>query len=259
MMDDIPDVVLMNILSFIPSQSFLPICHVSKRFRMAWIELKKAKQKPNGNNSTICDGINNSSDQSNPEPNNSTNDHIYLSNPFEIGNLFDSPWQCTKSIDNTGKNNNVLNKNLLTYYINNGFGNNSNHENERAAPSMNTAATARKKIKKVMLEAASRGDIEGMEYIAIKGYFLINDEDICTTVAAAGHLDALLWLRGDAKECNNKVHIDKDGETHIICPWNPTEVHREAAENSHDHIMEYVEKNCDDHEIQMHYGVGLPW
>ena len=43
------------------------------------------------------------------------------------------------------------------------------------------------------------------------------------------------------------------------CPWDITEVHREASENLHTHVLNYVESNCGDDKIEMLYGDGLPW
>ena len=157
----------------------------------------------------------------------------------------------------------MLNTTLLTYYIENGFGyydNQHSCNNTEVTFSSNTYSAKQQKemfekgrrlLRKVMLQTASRGDIDGMRYMSQRKYFALDDEEICTMTAAAGHLDALKWLRGES--INNGERND------VLCPWDPTEVHREAAENSHDDIIGYVEKNCGRHDIQMHYGVGLPW
>ena len=93
-----------------------------------------------------------------------------------------------------------------------------------------------------------------MHFMATHKYCLLDDDNICTMAGAAGHLRALKWLRGDHTSENYLIEGVK-----IQCPWNPTEVHREAAENAHDDVLDYVEKNCESHTIQTHYGVGLPW
>lgn len=187
----------------------------------------------------------------------SDNDNLvyYETNPLAIGNLFESSWYKSNQ-DELSRTKNVLNTTLLTYYIENGYGCCIKHNNEQNNELMNQSYNqnqlekGRRILRKVMLETASRGDIEGMWFMSKQGYFHLNDTEICTMAGAAGHLEALKWLRGDIQ-----IH----GMINVCCPWNPTEVHREAAENSHDHIIEYVEKNCDGHDIQMHYGVGLPW
>jgi hypothetical protein len=270
--NDIPDVALSNILSYITPQSFLPICHVSKRFRLVWIEM----HTNNGH-------MNDNTTRTHTHTGTHTSTIGYETNPLSIGNLFESSWFFNNYDNNS---NNGLNTTLLTYYIQNGFGslvlknyhtihnndnndsnNNDNSNNNNINVNNDDAERGKKMLKKVMLQTASRGDIHGMNYMFINGYFPLNDEEICTTAGAAGKLEALKWLRGEGQvqcEGQGKVTTNKDmncgdNKNKICCPWNPTEVHREAAENSHEDIMDYVEKNCKNHEIQMHYGVGLPW
>lgn len=249
--DQVPDVVLIQVLSYLPTQSYLPICHVSKQFHHVYLELKRQIKLSNASSGTSANSI-------------------YETNPFAIGNLFQYSWcDCDPNQNDTSlKKQNQLNLKLLSYYVMNGFGGGSTHKTAAT-----TAITAsgdkgmkgkqdKQALRKVMLQTASRGDIDGMWFMAQKGFYELNDEEICTTAGAAGQLDALMWLRGDkkkavkSKENDNKDNHEKNA---VVCPWDPTEVHREAAENSHDHIIEYVEKNCDGHDIQMHYGVGLPW
>ncbi len=198
----IPDAVLINILTFIPEFSFLQIAQVSKTFRLAWLEMKKRSSPGNE----------------------------FKTDPLLIGNLFSSYWSVSAG------NMNCLNKTLLKYYVDNGYGKNSSV------------------LKKIMLNIASRGDISAMHFMATEQYCSLDDEEICTMAGAAGKLEALKWLRGDIR--NNKYLVNG---IQIICPWNPTEVHREAAENAHDDVLEYVEKNSESHQIQTSYGVGLPW
>jgi hypothetical protein len=152
----------------------------------------------------------------------------FKTDPMLLGNLFESYWSANMS------NAKGLNTNLLQYYVKNGYGKDSSA------------------LKKVMFNIASRGDIRGMHFMATRKYCQLDDEDICTMAGAAGQLNALKWLRGDLK-------CEKYEMNNSICPWNPTEVHREAAENAHDDILEYVEKNSESHQIQTSYGVGLPW
>jgi len=200
-------VVLINILTFIPEYSFLQIAQVSERFRTAWIEMKiklRSARYVQGDE--------------------------FKTDPMLLGNLFESHWSAST------RKMNSLNKNLLRYYVDNGYGRNSSA------------------LKKIMLNIASRGDISGMHFMVLRNYCLLDDEEICTMAGAAGQLEGLKWLRGDLK--NEKYLING---VKIICPWDPTEVHREAAENAHDDVLEYVETNSEDHQIRTSYGVGLPW
>ncbi|GFH54202.1 predicted protein [Chaetoceros tenuissimus] len=106
-------------------------------------------------------------------------------------------------------------------------------------------------MKKVLENAASRGDIEGIHFMVKNGFCALDDDNICTMAGAAGQLKLLRWLRGDI--------IVEQFKLLEYCPWDPTEVHREAAENSHDDVIEYVEKNSENHHIAYAYSVGLPW
>ncbi len=205
-----------------------------------------------------------------------------VTNPLAIGNLFQSSWNvCNPKIKNS------LNTQLLKYYIENGYGNldeccgdekeirsedvtveKMEIDVEDADPSANpsldetcnstpTNSGSRNKsaiLSKVMYESAMRGDIHGMNFMATHRYSSFDQENICTMAGAAGQLTALMWLRGD-------IHVDgcEDLRDKRKCPWDPTEVHREAAENAHYDVVEYVERNSEGFKIQVHYGVGLPW
>ena len=217
--EELPEVVLIKILGHMPHHSFIQIAKVSCRFRDAWIEMKRTRQSMQRQSSSIY---------SNPET--STSDER-TTNPMDIGNLFSTHWSCVPE-NNTG-----VNTALLKYYIENGYGNDNP-----------------KLLKKVLLSASSRGDIRGMHFMISNEYCALDDENICTMAGAAGQLKALKWLRGDVDDDEYLI----DGKK-VSCPWDPTDVHREAAENTHDHVLDYIEKNSDKHEIQTHYGVGLPW
>jgi len=155
----------------------------------------------------------------------------FSTNPMAIGNLFSTRWSFAPDM-NSG-----LNTTLLKYYIENGYG--------KSNPKL---------LKRVMLSAASRGDIRGMHFMVSNDYCSLDDDNICTMAGAAGQLNALKWLRGDLDDDEYLVNGRK-----VSCPWDPTELHREAAENTHDDVLEYVETNSDGDKIQTHYGVGLPW
>ncbi len=206
-------------MSYLPPLSFLPVAHVSKRFKDVWIQYKTSQKDDEECN-------------------------IKITNPLALGHLFERSWFSQKA--NSTARRNKLNRNLLAYFVRNGYG----------KISANNVDEKNHILRKVMLEAASRGDIEGMWFMACKEYFHLNDEEICTMAGAAGQLEALKWLRGEKVGSFND---ESAGGLKVCCPWDPSDVHREAAENSHDHVMEYVEKNCKNHEIHMHYGVGLPW
>ena len=218
---NIPDESIMNIFSNLPKYSYLPIAHVCKRFRLVYLNFKRLRY-------LHPEMLNDYDD---------TEEEYYFTNPLSIGHLFDKPWRFHQAL------NSKLNLNLLSYFVKNGYGKNENGmENEEDS------------LKKVMLQTVSRGDIEGMHFMSVNKIYPLNEEDITTMAAAAGQLDALQWLRGKAILCNGKELV-----LETKCPWNPTDVHREAAENCHDDILDYVEKNCEGHQIQISYGVGLPW
>jgi hypothetical protein len=277
-MNSTPDAVLRHALDYVPSKAFLPVAHVSKRFRFVWLaedvsalgsspsvadeeevlfdERKKTGQADelknpaaadenderkiaahvsemevdseqttttsaaelravwsSGNNDNNTSNNNEKAEAGRKVPTPTRNRR--LTNPLQIGNLFSVPW--TKP----GKKS--LNTDLLAYYVDMGW-------------------NGKCKMRSVLTGAAARGDIEGMRYIFDNNLYPEDDIEICTIAAAAGQLDALIWLREERK-----------------LPWDPTEIHRESSENLHEDVMEYVEKNSEGHKIQLSYGVGLPW
>lgn len=212
---DMPDECIMNILSNLPKDSYLPIAHICKRFRLVYLDFKKLQHSK----------VSEEDDDSNEY-------YLYYTDPLSTGYLFDTPW------GNLQGKNSKLNLELLSYFVQNGYGTRNKCNS----------------LKKVMLQTASRGDIEGMYFMSEKDIYPLNEEDITTMAAAAGQLIALQFLRGKAILCDGKEFILEKK-----CPWNPTDVHREAAENCHEDILDYVEKNCEGHQIQISYGVGLPW
>jgi hypothetical protein len=216
-----------------PHHSFIQIAQVSCRFREAWIEMKRThqsmqRQSTPSSTSTSTSALTSASTNTNPR---TTASDESTTNPMEIGNLFRTPWSFMPE-KNTG-----LNTVLLKYYIQNGYGKDSP-----------------KILKKVLLSASSRGDIRGLHFMISNKYCSLDDENICTMAGAAGQLKALKWLRGDV---DDDEYLIDDKKVH--CPWDPTEIHREAAENTHDDVLDYVEENSDNDKIQTHYGVGLPW
>ena len=275
-MDSTPDAVLRHALDYIPSKAFLPVANVSKRFRFVWLaedasallssstgeegkvpvdderkmparadESDDERKMPanalvsndgprevdseqptttsaaelravwsSGDNGNHADNNNNEKAEAGQKAPSPPRDRR-LTNPLQIGNLFSVPWNkpARKS----------LNTSLLAYYIEQGW-------------------QGKCKMRNVLTGAAARGDIEGMQYIFDNKLYPEDDIEICTIAAAAGQLEALIWLREERN-----------------LPWDPTEIHRESSENLHEDVMEYVEKNSEGHKIQLSYGVGLPW
>ena len=200
---------------------------------------------------------------------------FFKSNPLQVGNLFDSHWNqiFSGSIP-------TLRISLFEYYLRNGWTHPSNHSNfEKKYMDSNNfnlePGTNNPFLKQVMLGAAARGDIKGMDYLFeitsnhshhhqfyhILYHNFKDDTDVCTVAGAAGCLDALKWLLFEKK-----------------CKWEPEEVFREASENMHTDVMMFVENCCykssknkyhdrvDGNEnnslkmnICMPYGEGMPW
>ena len=279
-MDSTPDAVLRHAFDYVPSKAFLPVANVSKRFRFVWLAddasaLSSSSPAPDaegkvpaddderkmpartddetdderkipadtalsndgpmevdseqptttsaaelravwssGDNGNHADDDNKEKVEAGQKAPTPPRDKR-LTNPLQIGNLFSVPWNkpARKS----------LNTSLLAYFIEQGW-------------------QGKCKMRSVLTGAAARGDIEGMQYIFDNDLYPEDDIEICTIAAAAGQLDALIWLREERK-----------------LPWDPTEIHRESSENLHEDVMEYVEKNSEGHKIQLSYGVGLPW
>ena len=280
-MDSTPDAVLRHAFDYVPSKAFLPVANVSKRFRFIWLaddasalssspasdaegkvpadgderkmpartddetdderkipadtavvsnagpmEMDDSEQPTttpaaelravwsSGDNGNHADDANKEKAKAGQKAPTTPRDRR-LTNPLQIGNLFSVPWNkpARKS----------LNTQLLAYFIEQGW-------------------KGKCKMRSVLTGAAARGDVEGMEYIFDNDLYPEDDIEICTIAAAAGQLDALVWLREVRK-----------------LPWDPTEIHRESSENLHEDVMEYVEKNSEGHKIQLSYGVGLPW
>lgn len=298
-MDSIPDVTLREVFSFVPPKAFLPICHVSHRFHRVWLsedailagvtvdDADNDRKFPAVEKSMSVDveyvdledaSIESEDDRQEEEGNRDADlsaataaaaatatEAAGLRAVWAVGentsssrprkddcNGSDTDGSSTER-DNNETNNTPtpprdkrltsplqlgnlfkcpwnkpsrksLNVALLQYFVENGW-------------------EGQCRMKRVLTGAAARGDIEGMEYIFGNAlYDFQGDVEICTVAAAAGQLEALKWLREVRK-----------------LPWDPTEVHRESSENLHDDVMDYVEKNSEGYEIQLSYGVGLPW
>jgi hypothetical protein len=234
-MDDVPEALLSEIFEYVPRRAHLPICHVSRRFRSSWLgrdggaspgdaggegqgEGQGEGREPRSQGLLVLwagAGDQGSAGGRGGASGGAGGDSRRRTSPLQIGNLFRAPW------NRPGRG--TLNTSLLGYYVENGWG-------------------GRDRLRRVAFGAAARGDIEGMEYLFDRDLYPQDDPDVCTSCAAAGQLEALIWLR------------EVRG-----CPWDPTEVHRESSENSQEGVVDYVEQHAQGHEIQTVYGVGLPW
>jgi len=228
-MDCLPDAVLAEVLSFLQQEAFLPICHVSKRFRDSWFDMKivpraffeninEIQSKGDECNVFTRKFINGRVHRSSSplcDCDGKEANEVYLSNPLQDGNLFDP-------IHDKSRQHQSLRTSLLEYYISCGWN----------SPS---------RLQLVLHAAAARGDIKGMKYLIERGMCCLEDKDICTTAGGAGQLDLLLWLREEKK-----------------FPWDAAKVFRKALENSHHLVMTYVYLNSEENDLQS-TAVGMPW
>eukprot|EP00568_Trieres_chinensis_P001609 CAMPEP_0183300756 /NCGR_PEP_ID=MMETSP0160_2-20130417/7069_1 /TAXON_ID=2839 ORGANISM="Odontella Sinensis, Strain Grunow 1884" /NCGR_SAMPLE_ID=MMETSP0160_2 /ASSEMBLY_ACC=CAM_ASM_000250 /LENGTH=143 /DNA_ID=CAMNT_0025463237 /DNA_START=288 /DNA_END=719 /DNA_ORIENTATION=- len=134
---------------------------------------------------------------------------LFASNP--IHHLFDRESTALPLLQRIG---------LLEYYVSCGWGGES-------------------RFKMLLLEAVSRGDIEGASLLLDRGLCPL-DEELCTVAASAGHLDILLWLR------------EQRG-----CPWKAATAFQKASENLHHSVMKYIYLRASDDEI-LPCAVGMP-
>jgi hypothetical protein len=116
-------------------------------------------------------------------------------NPWDRGNLFSTPWFKPYS---------ALNLRMLQFYIEMGW-------------------DVKRHISRLFRECSSRGDTMGLQFLVDHGIGLPDNREYCTLASAAGHLEALLWLRAEG------------------CPWDPVEVYQEAVDNWQTPILDYIE------------------
>eukprot|EP00591_Stephanopyxis_turris_P015648 CAMPEP_0195533748 /NCGR_PEP_ID=MMETSP0794_2-20130614/41112_1 /TAXON_ID=515487 /ORGANISM="Stephanopyxis turris, Strain CCMP 815" /LENGTH=235 /DNA_ID=CAMNT_0040666389 /DNA_START=375 /DNA_END=1082 /DNA_ORIENTATION=- len=205
-------------------------------------------------------------DSSKHANNNAPPNYYQLTNPLQIGNLYDTCWNYYNNDSCSNDSGTAqLRTRLLMYYLSCGWNNNSNTSTTSATTTTTTSDQddnddndeSADKLFFVLLAAASRGDIIGMSFIlqnyGLRGFGLNNTtynpyskqtrgKELCTVAGAAGKLDALKWLREEMQ-----------------FPWDAAEVFREALENSQDHVVDYVEMNTDKNCIQLPYGDGMPY
>lgn len=166
MMDRLPDVALLEVLSFLPGKAFLPLCHVNKRFRDLWVFLKQVPTKQmraieDSKYRTIA-GL---SYQLRRLRRRQSAEAVYISSP--VRNLLDAH-STTISLP--------LRVPLLEYYVSCGWVGESH-------------------LKVLLHRAVARGDIHGASILVDRGLCRLDDAQICTVAASAGQLDTLLWLR----------------------------------------------------------------
>jgi hypothetical protein len=132
----------MEILSFLPTHSHLPVAVIAKRFQSTWHEMHALHYIAK------C------------------GDSSRKTNPFEIGNLFPTPWYKPSKMSTQ----------LLKYFIFTGW-------------------NYRKYTQRLLRECVSRGDIDGLQFLVDHGLGSLDNPDYCAVAGAAGQLEALKWLR----------------------------------------------------------------
>ena len=235
--DYLPDDLLLVVMGFLPSLSYLPVANVSQRFRIAWRKTIRQRLVATGAFRSIPQGLlpslglmtatttitqhDNTTDPSKHKDEQAISVQQAMerldratrrTDPLHIGNVFGRPWYLTSRLSTT----------LLDYYIHCGW-------------------PIEKYSKRLARETLARGDLIGLRFLASRQLCVFDDEDYCEVAAAAGHLDALKWLREEQQ-----------------CPWDPSEVHKEASENLHTPVMLYVELTSRQ-RIEISYGEGMPW
>eukprot|EP00563_Minutocellus_polymorphus_P011804 CAMPEP_0181073244 /NCGR_PEP_ID=MMETSP1070-20121207/28981_1 /TAXON_ID=265543 /ORGANISM="Minutocellus polymorphus, Strain NH13" /LENGTH=203 /DNA_ID=CAMNT_0023154313 /DNA_START=200 /DNA_END=811 /DNA_ORIENTATION=+ len=156
----LPDVLLSEVLSFLPKYSHLPICHVSKQFRNAWSGLREFCHQVELHRRALITGC--CEDNAEEECNDTQpcQDHFYKTNPLLT--LFGPK----------------LHKNLLKYYL------------ENCGLADHPAS-----LKSILIRAAQIGDTDAMTYLIEEKVCPKDDVAICTAAAEAGQLDALIYAR----------------------------------------------------------------
>jgi hypothetical protein len=113
-----------------------------------------------------------------------------------MGNLFPTPWF---------QPNSVLNLRMLQFYIDMGW-------------------DVKRHTSRLFCECSSRGDIAGLQFLIDRDLGIPDQQEYCALAGAAGHLEALVWLRSQG------------------CPWDPLEVYQEARNNCQIPVLEYFER-----------------
>ena len=157
----LPDVLLSEVFSFLPKYSHLPVCHVSKRFRTAWRDLREFCHQVELHRRALltCCCENNADEEC--DVTTACQDHLYKTSPADT--LFGPKFH----------------KKLLDYYL------------ECCDLAKHSAS-----LKAILIRAAQIGDTDAMTYlIEEKKVCLKDDVAVCTAAAEAGQLDALIFAR----------------------------------------------------------------
>lgn len=233
-MDEIPDDILIEILAYLPTRSFLPTAHVSKRFRNVY------------------------------------RSHNYKTNPLQVGNLFDSHWNQTIHHHPTLRTSlfEYYLENGWTHPSNHknfikGIPDDSTIE---------ASNTNNPLLKQVMFGAAARGDITGMSYLFKHHdhhhhYHLFyhdfkQDPDICTIAGAAGRLEALKWLICVQKCKWNPAEVCREASENLhtdVIMFIEQMCYEHRRKGYRDDAMVNAANNVDRMEVLMPYGEGMPW
>ena len=158
----LPDVLLSQVLSFLPKHSHLPLCQVSKQFRIAWHDLREFCHQIELHRRallTCCCCESNADDDCNDTA--ACQDHLYKTSPAHT--LFGQK----------------MHKNLLEYYL------------ESCGLADDPAS-----LKSILIRAAQIGDTDAMTYLVEQKKVCVKDDvAVCTAAAEAGQLDALIYAR----------------------------------------------------------------
>jgi hypothetical protein len=250
--DMLSDDLLSEVLSFLPSGSFLPMAHVCKAFGRGWLlledkETEKQWQKCRHN---IIPGHNDNHNKVLRVE----HKRIVSTNPFKVGQLYLYDWShpCyyfDNKVDvDVPSQTGTLNIQLLAYFI-------------RQRWLLQYRSLRRRKLMtKILIMAAQRGDIPGMHYMLfeleplelrdrLQSHYTWNHreaaaaeaegnrnignvtqatQELCLQMAAAGQLQALHWLLTKALQVTWRN--DRDAQA----------VHEEAVENDHSHVAQYM-------------------
>mmetsp|Transcript_11091 Transcript_11091/g.23408 ORF Transcript_11091/g.23408 Transcript_11091/m.23408 type:complete len:288 (-) Transcript_11091:197-1060(-) len=259
----IPDVILLHVMTFLPRHSYLPICHVSKRFRTVWRDLVLLKFEI-GRRRRDDNEPNNEDDDEDEDPR-----HLYWTNP--ASNVYDQLYPATTNNKSTKAKatcttHTPLRKNLLHYYLSCGLAStrattkaNANDEKENYCSSRASATAA---LNAILIRAASLGDTAGMSYLVdndICGTTTTTSTTttnssssnvgmaVCTAAASSGQLDVLIYARevfGYPWDVRRAYEAADHGVTNGI----------DGCQS----VLVYIYLNSDDDAVLGHHGAGMP-
>jgi len=214
------DDLLCEVLSYSPSGCFFPNAQVCRSFYRCWLKLK------NGDAQSVKRGENLNHD----------NSISFKTNPFQIGQLYMIDWNLTNP--NTPQlcdEPSALRISLLKHFISEGW------------LTQSRSLRRRKLLSKLLIQAARRGDIIGMEFLLFhlepkelsdrllcyykreKGRKDIPEpaQELCLEMAAAGRLHALHWFISTL----DLTWAERNQSAAVVL---------EASQNDYHHIADYV-------------------